>query len=72
MPQTRPSAMASSNRHTARFLLSTPIVYPIAIVKGRRTQTVKAAMHFFQSDTAAAVFQRYGFRVLDSGPKKNW
>ncbi len=51
-------------------LLHTPIVYPIAIVKGRRTPTVKAAMHFFQSDTAAAVFQRYGFRVLDSETKK--
>ncbi|MYF72150.1 MAG: molybdate ABC transporter substrate-binding protein [Gemmatimonadetes bacterium] len=48
-------------------LLHTPIVYPIAIVKGRRTPTVEAAMHFFQSDTAATVFQRYGFRVLDSG-----
>ena len=53
-------------------LLHTPIVYPIAIVKGRRTPKVEAAMHFFQSDTAAAIFQRYGFRVLDSGSKKNW
>ena len=52
-------------------LLHTPIVYPSAIVKGRHTPTVKAAMHFFQSDTAAAIFQRYGFRVLSSG-KKNW
>ena len=51
-------------------LLHTPIVYPIAIVKGQRTPKVEAAMHFFQSDTAAAVFQRYGFRVLDSGDKK--
>ena len=53
-------------------LLHTPIVYPIAIVKGRHTPTVEAAMHFFQSDTAAVIFQRYGFRVLDSGSKKNW
>ena len=52
-------------------LLHTPIVYPIAIVKGRHTPKVEAAMHFFQSDTAAAVFQRYGFRVLDSETKKN-
>ena len=51
-------------------LLSTPIVYPIAIVKGRHTPAVDTAMHFFQSDTAAAVFQRYGFRVLASGSKK--
>ena len=51
-------------------LLSTPIVYPIAIVKGRRTPTVEAAMHFLQSDTAAAVFQLYGFRVLASETKK--
>ena len=52
-------------------LLSTPIVYPIAILKGRHTPTVAAAMHFFQSDTAATVFQRYGFRVLASEKKKN-
>ena len=51
-------------------LLHTPIVYPIAIAKGRRTPTVEAAMHFFQSDTAAAIFKRYGFRVLTSGTKK--
>ncbi len=52
-------------------LLHTPIVYPIAIAKGRRTPTVDTAMHFFQSDTAAAIFQRYGFRVLDLISKKN-
>ena len=51
-------------------LLHTPIVYPIAIVKGRHTPTVEAAMQFFQSDTAATVFQRYGFRMLDSEIKK--
>ena len=51
-------------------LLHTPIVYPIAIVKGRHTPTVAAAMHFFQSDTAATVFQQYGFRVLASGTQK--
>ena len=51
-------------------LLSSPIVYPIAIVKGQHTPTVKAAMHFFQSDTAAEVFQQYGFRVLVSGSQK--
>ncbi len=45
-------------------LLHTRIAYPIAIVKGRRTPAVDAAMRLFQSDTAAAVFQRYGFRVL--------
>ena len=52
-------------------LLHTPIVYPIAIVKGRHTPTVAAAMHFLQSDIAAAIFQRYGFRVLDLISKKN-
>ena len=51
-------------------LLGTPIVYPIAIVKGRRTPTAEAAMQFFQSDTAAAIFQRYGFRVLASNKKE--
>ena len=51
-------------------LLSTPIVYPIAIIKGRHTPAVDTAMHFFQSDIAAAVFQKYGFRVLASGSQK--
>ena len=45
-------------------LLNTSIAYPIAIVKGRRTPSVNAAMALLQSATAAAVFQRYGFRVL--------
>lgn len=48
-------------------LLQMPISYPIAIVKGRRTPAVDAAMRFLQSDTAVAVFQRYGFRVLAVG-----
>ena len=51
-------------------LLSTPIVYPIAIVKGRHTPAVDTAMRFFQSDTAAAIFQKYGFRVLASNKKE--
>ena len=53
-------------------LLHTPIVYPIAIVKEQHTPAVEAVLQFFQSDTAAAVFQRYGFRVLVSEDKKNW
>ena len=48
-------------------LLQTPIAYPVAIVKGQRTPAVDAAMRFLLSDTAAAVFQRYGFRVLATG-----
>ncbi len=51
-------------------LLSTPIVYPIAIIKGRHTPAVDTAMRLFQSDTAAAIFQRYGFRVLASEQKE--
>jgi len=49
-------------------LLRTPIVYPMAVVKGRLTPEVAAVLRFFQSNESAAVFQRYGFRVL---PKKN-
>jgi molybdate transport system substrate-binding protein len=52
-------------------LLHVPIVYPMAIVKGQRTPIVDAAMHFFQSDEAAAVFQRHGFRVLSLVNAKN-
>ena len=44
--------------------LHAPIVYPLAVVKGRHTATVVAAWRFFQSDEAAAVFKRYGFQVL--------
>jgi molybdate transport system substrate-binding protein len=45
-------------------LLQTPIVYPVAVVKGRRTPDVDAVMQFFQSEEAVGVFQKYGFRVL--------
>lgn len=45
-------------------LLRAPIVYPVAVVKNRRTPEVEAAMRFFQSEEAVAIFQRHGFRVL--------
>lgn len=45
-------------------LLQEPIVYPLAVVKGRLTPEVEAVMRFFQSKEAKAVFQKYGFRVL--------
>jgi molybdate transport system substrate-binding protein len=45
-------------------LLRAPIVYPMAVVKGRLTPEVETIMHFFQSKEATAVFQKYGFRVL--------
>lgn len=45
-------------------LLQTPIVYPVAVVKGRRTPKVDALMQFFQTEEAVGVFQKYGFRVL--------
>jgi len=45
-------------------LLRAPIVYPMAVVKGRLRPKVKATIGFFQSKAAAAVFQRHGFRVF--------
>lgn len=45
-------------------LLHMPIVYPMAVVKGRLTPDVEAVMRFFQSREAAAVFERHGFRML--------
>lgn len=47
-------------------LLGAPIVYPVAVVKGQLTPDVKKVLAFFQSDEAVAVFQRYGFRVLEA------
>jgi molybdate transport system substrate-binding protein len=41
-----------------------PIVYPVAVIKGRHSPKVKKAMAFLQSKPAAETFQRYGFRVL--------
>jgi molybdate transport system substrate-binding protein len=41
-----------------------PIVYPVAVIKGRYGPEVKKAMAFLQSKAAAETFQHYGFRVL--------
>jgi molybdate transport system substrate-binding protein len=41
-----------------------PIVYPVAVIKGRHSPEVKKAMAFLRSKPAAKTFQRYGFRVL--------
>jgi molybdate transport system substrate-binding protein len=51
-------------------LLRASIVYPVAVVKGRLRPEVDAAMRFFQSKEAVAVFQRYGFRVLSLEEKQ--
>lgn len=40
-----------------------PIVYPVAIVKGRRTEKVDQALAFLQSAEAAKVFAQCGFIV---------
>ena len=50
--------------------LAQSLAIPIAIVKGRRTPSVNAAMALLQSATAATVFQRYGFRVLPIADEK--
>jgi molybdate transport system substrate-binding protein len=40
-----------------------PIVYPVAIIKGRNRPGVKKAMALLQSKPAVETFQRYGFQV---------
>lgn len=45
-------------------LLQKPIVYPMAVVKGKQRPEVVSAVRFFQSDEAVAIFKRHGFRVL--------
>jgi len=46
-----------------------PIIYPVAVIKGRYSPKVKKAMDFLQSKPAAETFQRYGFRVLQTDSK---
>lgn len=41
-----------------------PIVYPVAIVKGHRTDKTVQALTFLQSPEAAQAFEQYGFAVL--------
>ncbi|MCC7263264.1 MAG: molybdate ABC transporter substrate-binding protein [Candidatus Latescibacteria bacterium] len=41
-----------------------PIVYPVAIVKGHRTDKAVEALAFLQSTEAAKVYAQYGFVVL--------
>jgi molybdate transport system substrate-binding protein len=46
-----------------------PIVYPVAVIKGRYSPKVKKAMALLQSKPAVEIFQRYGFRVLQTDPR---
>lgn len=41
-----------------------PIVYPVAMVKGNATPRTKVFYDFLRSDEAAAIFAKYGFKVL--------
>lgn len=41
-----------------------PIVYPVAMVKGHRTDKTAQALAFLESPEAAQVFEQYGFSVL--------
>ncbi len=41
-----------------------PIVYPVAVVKGRLREEVRRLMVFLASDEAGGFFRRYGFVVL--------
>ncbi len=41
-----------------------PIVYAVAIVKGRRNERTVRFMKALRSDTSSTIFQRYGFAVL--------
>ena len=43
-----------------------PIVYPVAVVRGRVAEEVEQLLRFFRSPEAAAVFARHGFRSLNA------
>jgi molybdate transport system substrate-binding protein len=55
-------AMLPSESHTS-------IVYPMAVIKGRHSPEVKKTMALLQSKPAVEIFQRYGFRVLQTDPR---
>jgi molybdate transport system substrate-binding protein len=40
-----------------------PIVYPVALVKGKGTPTAKSYLEFLKSSAAKTVFEKYGFSV---------
>ncbi|MEW6750494.1 MAG: molybdate ABC transporter substrate-binding protein [Candidatus Latescibacterota bacterium] len=44
--------------------LHAPIVYPLAMLRGRDTPAVRRALEVLWGEAAAAVFARHGFRVL--------
>jgi len=50
-------------REVARFPETThpPIIYPLALIKGRATLAVQAFVTFLQSEVGRAIFARYGF-----------
>ena len=51
--------------------LHRPIVYPVAIVKGRASAKVRSLLAFFGSQTAAAIFRKHGFTFLgDQGVQR--
>lgn len=41
-----------------------PIVYPVALVKGKETPAAKSFLDFLKTTDAKAVFEKYGFTVL--------
>ena len=44
--------------------LHRPIVYPVAIVKGRASAQTRDLLAFFSSETAADIFRKHGFTFL--------
>jgi len=52
-------------------LLQKPIVYPLAVMKGRLTPHVASVLRFLESEDADAVFQQYGFKVLGVSHKQD-
>jgi molybdate transport system substrate-binding protein len=41
-----------------------PIIYPVAVIKGRQNPAVQKTLTLLQAKPAAETFQRYGFRVI--------
>ncbi len=60
-------SIASNVRIVAAFPADAhdPIVYPVAVVKGRYSDQVRRILAFLNSERAGDVFRSHGFRVLD-------
>lgn len=65
------AAIAQNVRVVGTFSAEThdPIVYPMAVVKGRDSDQARRLVAFLGSDRAMVIFRKHGFRILLDGEK---